>query len=166
MRVAIGCYDGSIAGWDVDVGFVGDAGNESSRSELVFAYKAHNSCVKCIAAGDMKGKYMSSGGTDDAVRVYDAVRLKELGALEMHEGNVNCVTFVGSKHMISGGEDGKLCMWRTSDWLCVHELKGHKIGPVTSIVPHPSGKLAFSTSTDNSLRLWNLMNGRAALGRE
>ena len=37
-------------------------------------------------------------------------------------------------------------------------LSGHK-EPITSISIHPSGKLALSVSKDNTMKLWNLVQG-------
>jgi WD40 repeat protein len=40
----------------------------------------------------------------------------------------------------------------------VHILGGHK-GAVIDVTVHPSGKLALSISKDNTLKLWNLVQG-------
>lgn len=37
-------------------------------------------------------------------------------------------------------------------------LSGHK-EPITSVSIHPSGKLALSVSKDNTMKLWNLVQG-------
>ena len=44
------------------------------------------------------------------------------------------------------------------DWSCLHILGGHK-ATVSDVAVHPSGKLALSVSRDNTLRLWNLIEG-------
>lgn len=41
-------------------------------------------------------------------------------------GSVTCVSFAGDGHMLTGGEDGVVCIWRMHDWLCLHKLGGHK----------------------------------------
>jgi WD40 repeat protein len=46
----------------------------------------------------------------------------------------------------------------------MHVLAGHK-GAVTSVAVHPSGKLALSVGRDNTLRLWNLVQGRCSFTR-
>ncbi len=43
--------------------------------------------------------------------------------------------------------------------MCVHKLGGHK-GAVLSIAAHPSGRVALSTASDRTLRLWDLVKGR------
>lgn len=53
-------------------------------------------------------------------------------------------------------------LWRVSDWNEVHEYKGHKRGVVSGLSVHPTAKLFFSISRDNSLRLWDVGFGKAA----
>lgn len=53
-----------------------------------------------------------------------------------------------------------LRIWRCHDWECVHVLSGHKEA-ITSVSIHPSGKLALSVSKDNTMKLWNLVQGTA-----
>lgn len=48
--------------------------------------------------------------------------------------------------------------------MCVHVLGGHKKA-VTGIAVHPSGKLALSVSNDNTMKLWDLTQGRCAFTR-
>ena len=61
-------------------------------------------------------------------------------------------------------EDNTICIWRSKDWECVHILGGHK-AYVNDISIHPTGKMAFSVSKDNVLKLWNLVEGRCAFTR-
>jgi len=105
---------------------------------------------------------MASGGTDEVIRVYNLKTKREIGELDRHTDQILSLEFIGRKHLISGSMDGGLCLWQTKDWKCVHTLKGHKPGPVTGIGVHPSGNVAFSTSSDNSLRMWDLTSGRPA----
>jgi len=105
---------------------------------------------------------LASGGTDEVIRVYRLGTRVELAELMEHEDSVLSLAFVGDKFLLSGGNDGKLLLWRTADWNLIGSFKGHKPGPVTSIAVHPSGKVALSTSLDNSLRMWNLETCRPA----
>lgn len=61
-------------------------------------------------------------------------------------------------------QDNSICIWRTHDWMCVHILGGHK-GSINSVSIHPSGKLAVSVAQDNTLTVWNLVQGRIAFTR-
>lgn len=46
--------------------------------------------------------------------------------------------------------------------MCVHILGGHKEG-VHDVSIHPSGKCALSVSKDQTMRLWNLVEGLLVL---
>ena len=72
---------------------------------------------------------------------------------------VTALEFVGTTHLLTGGADNTICIWRCADWLCLHKLGGHK-GPIHSIAAHPSGRIALSTAQDRTLRLWDLVKGR------
>eukprot|EP00516_Mucochytrium_quahogii_P003923 CAMPEP_0203755306 /NCGR_PEP_ID=MMETSP0098-20131031/8770_1 /ASSEMBLY_ACC=CAM_ASM_000208 /TAXON_ID=96639 /ORGANISM=" , Strain NY0313808BC1" /LENGTH=364 /DNA_ID=CAMNT_0050646707 /DNA_START=9 /DNA_END=1100 /DNA_ORIENTATION=+ len=179
MKVVVGCYDGTLHGWDTDSKVDKSADSEADKlnaMQLVFAYEAHFSCTTTVAASRNWLKYnvaknarngasntfLASGGSDEIIKVYDLGKLKEIGELVEHTDSILCLAFVGNKFLLSGGRDGKLCVWRCKDWNLVSELKGHKAGPVTSLAVHPTGKIALSTSKDNSIRMWNLENARPA----
>ncbi|XP_063181955.1 p21-activated protein kinase-interacting protein 1 isoform X2 [Chroicocephalus ridibundus] len=85
----------------------------------------------------------------------------EHGALLQHNGTITCLEFYGTSHLLSGAEDGLICIWNTKRWECLKSIKAHK-GHVTSLSIHPSGKLALSVGTDKTLRTWNLVEGRSA----
>jgi WD40 repeat protein len=74
--------------------------------------------------------------------------------------SLESLAFYGSSHLISGGGDGELCIWRSSDWECLLRMKGHK-GAVYDVAIHPSGRAALSVAADCKLMLWNLTTGAA-----
>jgi WD40 repeat protein len=90
-----------------------------------YSYAAHGACVKCVATSR---KWIVSGSTDESIRLFHAKEKKEFGGLFQHTGAVTCVDFGGGAQtlLISGSEDGTLCVWRTKDWECLKILKGHR----------------------------------------
>ncbi|XP_020746745.2 p21-activated protein kinase-interacting protein 1 isoform X1 [Odocoileus virginianus] len=78
-----------------------------------------------------------------------------------YSGTITCLKFHGNKHLISGAEDGLICVWDAKRWECLKSIRAHK-GHVTFLSIHPSGKLALSVGTDKTLRTWNLVEGRSA----
>lgn len=84
-----------------------------------------------------------------------------MGIIGEHNGCISALEFWGTSHLLSGSEDGKLGLFRTSDWECLHLL--HHKTPVSAVAVHPSGKLAISiAAADKSLKLWNLVTGKGA----
>ncbi|CAG8486005.1 5202_t:CDS:2 [Acaulospora colombiana] len=140
----------------------GDDGYEqdkpSLRLEPIFIFPAHSGCIKTVAVG---GRHLASGSTDEVIKLYDIKKRKEVGSLLQHEGSITTLQFYGKSHMLSGSEDGTICIWRTRDWECLKTLKGHK-GRVNYLSVHPSGKMALSVSIDKTVRLWDLLVGQKA----
>ncbi|KAF9436475.1 p21-activated protein kinase-interacting protein 1-like protein [Entomortierella beljakovae] len=153
FRIVAGTYENILYGvdayWNEDM---------TLRLTPVFIFAAHIGCIKSLAIG---GHYLASGSTDEKIQLYDLRRRKELGALLQHQGTITTLSFHGKTHMLSGSDDGKICVWRSKDWECLKIMKGHQ-SSVHSIAIHPSGKIALSVAADRSVRLWNLLLGKQA----
>ncbi|CAG8539753.1 8898_t:CDS:2 [Ambispora gerdemannii] len=156
FRVIAGSYERILYG--IDAKWI--KSNEESKLHLepIFIFPAHIGCIKTVAVG---GRYLASGSTDEIIKLYDLKKTKELGSLIQHQGSITTIQFHNRSHMLSGSDDGNICIWRTKDWECLKIMKGHK-GRVNSLAIHPSGKIALSVSNDKTVRLWNLMTGRKA----
>lgn len=132
----------------------------------IFTHAAHQGAIKALASG---GPYLASGGNDDLIHIYDLKTDKDLGFLvNPGEGTITSLHFVTApgaytpSHLLAGSADGTISVWRAGGgWECMKSFRGHR-KEVTSIAPHPSGKLALTTSRDGSLRMWDLIKGRAA----
>lgn len=138
---------------------------ESPQFSRIFTHAAHKGVVKALAAD---GPYVASGGADDLIHLYDLYTNTDLGFLmNPGEGAVTALCFFvpqtgySPTHLLAGCADGTISVWNIGgDWECMKALKGHR-GEVTDITVHPSGRLALTTSRDGSLRLWDLVKGRA-----
>ena len=162
-----------MVAWDVrameNVGASSASGRV--RATLACAFGAHEEgALFCIAApasvGGSSGRLsrvLATGGGDETVRVWDARSRRAVGTLLKHKGSVGALTFVAPRGeaLLSGGDDGVIIVWRTSNWTALIEMRGH-VGRVNAIAPHPSGRLALSLGADSTLRLWDLTKGRSA----
>ena len=166
-------YEGSVFGWDVACTSSAEAPSSSKKGEdveseglesnLVFGFHVSAGSMKAIAVSE-SGKYMICGGMDERIRIFDVGANRAIGELSGHTGCVTSLQFVGDKFIVSGSEDNNLAIWRVQDWMCVHILGGHKAS-INDLAVHPSGKLALSVSKDNTMKLWNLVQGRCAFTR-
>ncbi|CAM9340916.1 unnamed protein product [Phaeothamnion confervicola] len=175
MKIVAGSYEGFCYGWDADMsggtavasssGAAAAAGEERKpAASLSFGTHVHQGCVKAVAmatSGKLAGRLLVTGGADERIRIFDLDARSEVGELQHHSGTINCLEFVGSTHLLSGSDDGTLCIWRVYDWALLHMLGGHKAA-VADLCAHPSGRMALSVARDRTLRLWNLVEGRAA----
>ena len=86
-----------------------------------------------------------------------------------YTGSITHLTFPTRSHLVSCSEDGTICIFRARDWVLLRQLRGHK-GRVNNVAVHPTGKLALSVGKDRTLRMWDLMRGKASasvkLGKE
>ncbi|VVT51917.1 uncharacterized protein SAPINGB_P003256 [Magnusiomyces paraingens] len=161
FRVVTGSYEHSLLCLSLSLY------DDGSVFTPIFHFTPHIQSIRCLARSK---RYLVSGSNDEHIRIYDLQKRKELGTLMQHEGSVTVLEFFDNKWLLSAGDDGKICLWRTRDWEVLGELKGHKAGGITDISIHPSGKIAISAGGDHTLRLWNLMTCRKAsvlkLGRD
>ncbi|XP_029309650.1 p21-activated protein kinase-interacting protein 1-like [Cottoperca gobio] len=123
-----------------------------------FTHHAHTASISAAAASE---RFVVTGSKDETIQLYDMKKRVEHGALLHHDGTITCLEFYGTSHLLSGGEDGLICVWSTKKWECLKSIKAHH-GHVASLSVHPSGKLALSVGTDKTLRTWNLISGRSA----
>ena len=123
-----------------------------------FTNHAHTSSIRCLSSC---GKFIASGGVDEAVRIFNMKKRKDVGTLVQHDGTITNVEFYENNHLFTSSEDSSICIWNTKSWECEKTLKGHR-DAVNSISVHPSGKLLLSVSKDKTLTTWNLIKGRCA----
>uniref|UniRef100_A0A8D0HNP8 PAK1 interacting protein 1 n=1 Tax=Sphenodon punctatus TaxID=8508 RepID=A0A8D0HNP8_SPHPU len=151
MELVGGCYEQILFGFAVRLG-------ENWTLVPDFTHHAHTASLSAVAVNH---RYAVTGSRDETIQIYDMKKKIEHGALLQHDGTVTCLEFYGNAHLLSGAEDGLICIWNTKIWECLKSIKAHK-GHVTSLSIHPSGKLALSVGTDKTLRTWNLVEGRSA----
>ncbi|XP_039609961.1 p21-activated protein kinase-interacting protein 1-like [Polypterus senegalus] len=152
VLLVAGCYE------QVALGFRVQTTEETWNPVPDFTHHAHTASVSAVAVNE---RYIATGSRDESIQLYDMKKRVDHGALLHHDGTITCLEFYGSTHLLSGGEDGLICVWNTKKWECLKTIKAH-VGHVTSLAVHPSGKLALSVGTDKTLRTWNLINGRSA----
>ncbi|KAG7220917.1 hypothetical protein INR49_017767 [Caranx melampygus] len=102
-----------------------------------FTHHAHTASISSVAASE---RFVVTGSKDETIQLYDMKKRIEHGALLHHDGTITCLEFYGSSHLLSGGEDGLLCVWSTKKWECLKSIKAHK-GHVTSLSSIPLGNL-------------------------
>ncbi|XP_013928564.1 PREDICTED: p21-activated protein kinase-interacting protein 1 isoform X1 [Thamnophis sirtalis] len=151
MEVLGGCYEQILFGFSIQP-------TENWAVAPDFTHHAHSASLSAVAVNE---RYVVTGSKDETIQIYDMKKKVEHGALVQHNGTVTCLEFYGNAHLLSGAEDGLICIWNTKKWECLKSIKAHK-GHVTSLSIHPSGKLALSVGTDRTLRTWNLVEGRSA----
>lgn len=164
LRIAACSYEGSVFGWDCNVEKSSEQSTASSNIELKFGFHASQGSLKSVAVSK-SGKYLATAGMNERVHLYNMVENKSIGELTGHTGGVNFLEFYEDNILMSASDDGTIYIWRVYDWQHVHILGGHKAA-VIGFAIHPSGKLAISVGKDQTIRLWNLVQGRCSFTRK
>lgn len=74
---------------------------------------------------------------------------------------MSCLEFWTATNLITGGEDGQVCLWRCNDWEVLLKFRAHKLG-IADLAVHPSGRLMATAGRDKTVRLWDLTRGTSA----
>ncbi|CAN9502987.1 unnamed protein product [Ophioblennius macclurei] len=152
LELLAGSYEQITFGYRVETG------EKEWTAKPNFTHHAHTASISAVAASE---RFVVTGSKDETIQVYDMKKKIEHGVLLHHDGTISCLEFYSNSHLLSGGEDGLLCVWSAKKWECLKSIRAHQ-GHVTSLSVHPSGKLALSVGTDKTLRTWNLITGRSA----
>lgn len=157
--LTFGTYEGGIIAIRVTQDI-----NNSVELETIISTPSHIGCVRAIGSS---GRYSVSGGTDELINVFDIAKCRQLGNMggSVHTSTITSLA-VSDEHglILSGCEDGQIAITRMKDFKTLRSFKGHK-SSVLGLSIHPSGKVAVSASTDNTLRMWDLTRGTCAAVR-
>ncbi|KKK17038.1 hypothetical protein P175DRAFT_0452026 [Aspergillus ochraceoroseus IBT 24754] len=154
--------DASLRIWDVSTGY----------------------CVKVIRnnawiqdiSPSFDGKWLVSGGRDQAVTVWDSLTAEPKATLLGHEHDIECCIFAppasykylatlagrkvpppadsSSEFIATGARDKTIKLWESRGRL-IKTLTGHD-NWVRGLVFHPSGKYLISVADDKTMRCWDL----------
>jgi len=134
-------------------------GFSAKEGRQKFGYAPHQGCVKALHCNKI-GRLVS-GGADHSAKLFDLKLGVELVSLQEHDDTVNCVEFWRTTTLVTGSNDGYVCIWRCHDWEMLFKFHAHK-SAVVSVAVHPSGRIMASCGRDLSLRLWDLTRGTSA----
>ncbi|EKX36616.1 hypothetical protein GUITHDRAFT_165675 [Guillardia theta CCMP2712] len=101
------------------------------------------------------------GSTDHALYGIDLVKQRKSRTLYTkthgHTEWVTCVSHTADGRVLSGGMDGKLCLWNKAGAQC-SDLQGHSasISDMKAVQSDGGGNFAFTSSYDKTVCVWDL----------
>lgn len=123
------------------------------RAEL----RGHGGPVRALAtAGDLA----VSGSFDQSAILWSLNEGAAVSVLRFHDGAVNAVAFLGDGRFATGGEDGRIAVWRRGADRPERVLEGHA-GPVVGLAVAPDGASLASASWDGTGRVTPIAGGEA-----
>lgn len=120
-----------------------------------YTLTAHNPWVTAIAMS-RDGRWLASGGLDDAIKLWNLETGELLHTLVGHSKPVNCLAVSPDSQLLaSGSDDYTLKIWNVESGALVQTLVGHT-RDVKAVVFHGNGQMVVSGGEDRTVRLWKI----------
>lgn len=121
----------------------------------------HRGGVWAIALS-LDGDRLLSGSQDQTLKLWDTASGRLIDTLSGHRSWIRAVAISPDcQTLFSGSADGMLKIWQADDsgkYRCQQTHIAHS-GPVLSIAIHKGGQQIATSSTDRTIKLWNLKSG-------
>lgn len=119
--------------------------------------RGHGGPVRAVAVS-ADGKSAITGSFDTSAIRWSLERNAAEQVLRFHESAVNAVATLKDGRLATGGEDGRVAIWKPGEPTPAQTFEGHT-APIVSLAVSPDGNLLASASWDRTIRLWPLSGG-------
>jgi cytochrome c len=119
--------------------------------------RGHGGPVRAVAVS-ADGKSAITGSFDTSAIRWSFERNAAEQVLRFHESAVNAVAILKDGRLATGGEDGKVAIWKPGEPVPSQTFEGHT-APIVSLAVSPDGNTIASASWDRTIRLWPLAGG-------
>jgi cytochrome c len=119
--------------------------------------RGHGGPVRAVAVS-ADGKSAITGSFDTSAIRWSFERNAAEQVLRFHESAVNAVAVLKDGRLATGGEDGKVAIWKPGEPVPAQTFEGHT-APIVSLAVSPDGNTIASASWDRTIRLWPLAGG-------
>jgi cytochrome c len=119
--------------------------------------RGHGGPVKALAVS-ADGETAISGSFDQSAIRWSLARNAADEVLRFHDAAVNAVAALKDGRVATGGEDGRIAIWRRGGEAPETVLAGHS-APVAALAVSPDGATLASAGWDGTVRLWPLAGG-------
>jgi len=119
--------------------------------------RGHGGPVRAVAVS-LDGQTAISGSFDTSAIRWSFARNAAEQVLRFHDSAVNAVAIINAERQATGGEDGRIAIWRSGNPVPEQVFEGHT-APVAALAVSPDGKTLASASWDRTVRLWPQSGG-------
>lgn len=120
--------------------------------------RGHGGPVRALAV-TADGSRALSGSFDASAILWSVEDGAALRVLRVHDGAVNAVALLPDGGLVTGGEDGRVALWR--EGLEPERILATHAGPVAGLAVAPDGRRIASASWDGTARITPLDGGPA-----
>ncbi|XP_034022254.1 U3 small nucleolar RNA-interacting protein 2 [Thalassophryne amazonica] len=90
-------HDRSVKVWNVA---------ENAYVETLFGHQDAITGLDCLS----RERCVTAGGRDRTVRVWKIAEESQL-VFHGHEGSIDCIQLINEEHLVTGADDGSVCLW-------------------------------------------------------
>ena len=119
--------------------------------------RGHGGPVRALAIAP-DGATAISGSFDSSAIRWSLPRNSAIEVLRFHESAVNAVALLADGRTVTGGEDGRIAIWKPGEPRPAVVLEGHT-APIVALAVSRDGVTLASASWDRTVRLWPLTGG-------
>jgi len=163
--LASGGNENRLCIWDSAIGRT--AGTRDGRYQPRLVIEQHNAAVKALAWCPWSRHILASGGgtADRTIRIWNSSSGSQLKCVDT--GSQVCAIQWSDteRELVSshGFSDNQLILWRYPSLTKIKELRGHS-ARVLHLAKSPDGRTICSASADETIRFWDLFDGRSGSG--
>jgi cytochrome c len=119
--------------------------------------RGHGGPVRALAVS-ADGRQAVSGSFDQSAILWSVDEGTALAVWRFHDGAVNAVAALPDGMFATGGEDGRIALWRPGAAAPERSFAVHK-GPIVGLAVSPDGAAIGSASWDGTARITSLADG-------
>lgn len=121
--------------------------------------RGHGGPVRAVAVSP-DGTTAMSGSFDQSAILWELETGVAAQVLRFHDGAVNAAAALPDGRFLTGGEDGRIAVWRAGGTAPAQVIEAHK-GPIAGLAVSADGALIGSASWDGTARVTRLADGHA-----
>ncbi|KAG8791608.1 hypothetical protein FRC12_008670 [Ceratobasidium sp. 428] len=146
-RIVAGSSDNHVYIWSRGTG------------QIIATLPGHTEAVHTVAYSP-DGACILSSSFDRTIRIWSGYSSQTLGqGLDCHIGELDSVAFSPNGAHVASGSKG-VCIWNARTGELIRKLLGGHIDPITSVRYSPSGLHLVSGSHDQTVCIWDLLDGQ------
>lgn len=126
----------------------------------------HDRTPNCVAYCPSSDHELIMGMSDKSIQQYDIRSDTVVQTYKEHMGAVNSVTFIDPNTFISTGDDKRIYSWEYGIPVTIGALSDPDMHSIPCITLHPNKQQFIGQSQDNTIRVFNIQNGKVKLNRK